>query len=181
MPKRDDVFSNRGNLPSLFAKIAELFLRFHLKHHRMGRFEVAREVDAVATVAFLAQRGSLLASHHLDFARPQVLWHFKPIGLRHRAFLFIQEENSINLVTLLRETELAVSEGIDRPCAINSLAVYLHPFADFLHAEQGGVRQVAIGIGAYVEEEVAALGYDVAEQMDEFVGAFIGVGRDIRP
>lgn len=50
MPKRDDVFSNRGNLPSLFAKIAELFLRFHLKHHRVWHLEqiIVRDFDLIS-------------------------------------------------------------------------------------------------------------------------------------
>lgn len=182
MPKRDDVFSNRGNLPSLFAKIAELFLRFHLKHHRVRHLEMVREVDAVTTISLSAKGGFFVAAQDLDSARFQVhALAVEPIGFGHGTFLLVQKEDAIDLVTLLCETELAVGERIDGPCAIDGLTVHLHPFSDFLHTEQGGVGQVAIGIGTHVEEEVATLGDDVAKQVDEFVGAFVLVRRDIRP
>lgn len=136
MPKRDDVFSNRGNLPSLFAKIAELFLRFHLKHHRVRHLEMVREVDAVTTISLSAKGGFLFASQNLDFPGfERHAFAVKPIGIGHGAFLLVQEENAVHLVTLLRETELAVGKGIDGTCAIDGLAVHLHPLADFLHAE----------------------------------------------
>ena len=182
MPKRDDVFSNRGNLPSLFAKIAELFLRFHLKHHRVRHLEMVREVDAVTTISLSAKGGFFVAAQDLDSARFQVHPHaVEPISVGHGAFLLVQEEDAVDLVALLRKTELAVGEGIDGTGPIDGFAVHLHPFADFLHAEQGGVGQVAVGIGAHVEEEVAAFGHDVTEQVNELIGAFVGVGGDIRP
>jgi len=138
----------------------------------MGHFKAVWEVDAIATIGLFAEGGFLVAAQHFDFSRPQACGRLvrtvevKPICLRHRAFLFVQEENGIHLVVLLREAELAVSEGIDGSCAVDGFAVHLHPLADFLHAEQGRVGQVAVGIGAHVEEEVAAFGHHIAEQMD---------------
>ena len=158
----------------------------HFEHHRVRHLERVREVDAVTAISLSAKGGFLFAAQDLDFSRLQVSGCFvrrkiKPIGVGHRAFLFVQEEDAIDLVAFLGEAELAVSEGIKRAGAIDGFAVHLHPLADFLHAEQGGVGQVAVGIGADVEEEVAAFGHDVAQKMDEFVSAFVGVGRDIRP
>ena len=154
----------------------------HFKHHRVRHLERVREVDAVAAISLSAKGGFLFAAQDIDFACLQVYaLAVEPIGVWHRAFLFVQKEDAIDLVAFLGETELAVSEGIKRTGAIDGLAVHLHPLADFLHAEQGCVGQVAVGIGADVEEEVAAFGHDVAQKMDEFVSAFVGVGRDIRP
>ena len=97
----------------------------------------------------------------------------------HWAFLFVQEEDAINLITLLCEAELAVGERVDGSRAVDGLAVHLHPLADFLHAEEGGVGQVAVGIGTHVEEEVATFGHDVAQEVDELVGAFVSVSGDV--
>ena len=154
----------------------------HFEHHRVRHLERVREVDAVTAISLSAKGGFLFAAQDLDFSCLQVhALAVKPIGVRHGVFLLVQEEDAIDFVPFLREAELAVGERIDGPCAIDGLTVHLHPFADLLHAEQGGVGQVAIGVGTHIEEEVAALGHDVAKQMDEFVGAFVGVCGDIRP
>lgn len=148
----------------------------------MRHLERVREVDAVATISLSAKGGFFVAAQDLDSARFQVHPHaVEPISVGHGAFLLVQKEDAIDLVTLLCETELAVGKRIDRPCAIDGLTVHLHPFADLLHAEQGGVGQVAVGIGTDIQQEVAAFGHDVAQEVDELVGAFIGVGGDIRP
>lgn len=85
------------------------FLFFlHLKHHRMGHFEVVRKIDAVPTIGFSAKGGFFLASQDLDFARFEVHWCFKPIGVGYRAFLLVQEEDAIHFVAFLSETELPV-------------------------------------------------------------------------
>ena len=148
----------------------------HFKHYRMRHFEVVWEVDAVATVSLSAKGGFFVASQDLDFpCFKRHVFTVEPIGDGHGAFLFVQEEDAIDLVALLGEAELAVGEGIDGACAVDSLAVDLHPLADFFHAEQCGVGQVAVGIRAHVEEEIAALGDDVAQEMDESVGAFVMV------
>ena len=81
----------------------------------------------------------------------------------------------------MREAEFAIAERINWARTIDGFTIDLHPLADLLHAEQGRVGQVAIGIGTYIKEEVAALGHNVAQQMDELVSALVGVGGDIRP
>ena len=154
----------------------------HFEHHRVRHLERVREVDAVTAISLSAKGGFLFAAQDLDFSRLQFYaLAVEPISVWHRAFLLVQEEDAIDLVAFLGEAELPVGEGIKRTGAVDGLAVHLHPLADFLHAEQGGVGQVAVGIGADVEEEVATLSHDIAQEMDEFVGAFVGVGGDIRP
>ena len=133
------------------------------KHHRMWHLEGIREVDAVTTVSLLAKGGFLIAAQDLDLASfERHTLAVEPIGLRNGAFLLVEEEDRIHLVAFLGETELAVGVGIDGAGTVDRLAVDLHPLADFLHAEQGGVGQVAVGIGTHVEEEITAFGHDVA-------------------
>ena len=129
----------------------------------MRHLERVREVNAVTTISLSAKGGFLFAAQDLDFSCLQVhALAVKPIGVRHGGFLLVQEENAIYLVALLCEAELAVGVWIDGACAVDGFAVHFHPLADFPHAEQGRVGQVAISIGTHVEEEIAALGNDVA-------------------
>ena len=146
----------------------------------MRHLEVVREVDAVATISLSAKGGFLFAAQDLDFARFQVhVLSLEPIRFGHWAFLLIQKENAINFVLFLCETELAVGERIDGTCAVDGFAVHLHPFTNLLHAEQGRVGQVAVSVGTHVKEEIAALGHDVAQEVNEFVGAFVMVSGDV--
>ena len=108
----------------------------HLKHHRVRHIESIREVDAVTAISLLAKGGFFLTAQDFDFSRLQVhALAVKPIAVWYGAFLLVQKEDAVNLVAFLRETELAVGEGIDGACAVDGLTVHLHPFTDFLHAQ----------------------------------------------
>lgn len=124
----------------------------HLERHGMRHLIVVWEVDAITTVGFSAKGGFFLAAQHLDFPCLEIhALAIEPIGFRYRAFLFVQEVDAVYLVAFLRETELAIGERIDGTRAIDGFAVDAHPLADLLQAEQGGVGQVAVGVGTDVE------------------------------
>ena len=159
---------------------ALFFLAFpDFEHHSMRHLESIREVDAITAISLLVKGGFFLAAQHLNLTQFQVDWGIEPIGIRHGAFLLIEEEDGVDLIAFLGETELAVGEWINGTGAVDGFAVNLHPFTDLLHAEQGRIGQVAIGVGTYVKEKVAAFGHDVAQQMNQVVGALVMVGGDI--
>ena len=79
------------------------------------------------------------------------------------------------------EGDAAILVGGDGAGGVNGLGVDGHPVADFFEPLDGGRGELAIGLGADVEQEIAALGDDVDQQVNELARRFVVVIRLVRP
>lgn len=77
---------------------------------------------------------------------------------------FVEEIDDVAMHSILALGVAHVVLGVwlEWTCAVDGFAVGFEPFANLLHTQQAWLWDFAVGVGANVEEQVAAFGYNVA-------------------
>src|SRR6185312_1577500 len=119
-----------------------------------------RQVDVDAIVVLLPRQFATRAQHLQARARRRLERAQYDAG-RRPLFALVGKPDRVDAAVLaLREAEPALAVRRDGPAAVDGRTVDLHPCADRAQALQRRRRQLAVGLRADAQQQVAALGHD---------------------
>ena len=111
---------------------------------------------------FGALFGEICAKRQKNASDGKNEFNEKSLDLFHRGIiaLGIQRDGIFVLPILaLRVAHIALGIRVQRTGTVNGVTVLLHPLPYLAHPLQGGGRQLSVGIGTDIEQEIAALRY----------------------
>ena len=100
---------------------------------------------------------------------------------RHLAVVEQIDGIAVQAVLALRVADAVLGVGLQRTGTVDGVAVLFQPDTNLFHPFQAGFGDVAVGVGTHVEQQVAALGDDVAKHMYQLVSRLVVVVVHIRP
>ena len=148
---------------------------FHLKHKsdRSGTLAVSCRNGQSQAVLSLGEGNFFSAVQHMDLGDLSGVGN-EDSGL-HGFLSYRIETDRIDLVTLLSEGQVSALVRSTDSGSVDGLAVGLHPLTETKEALSGVNRDTAVGLRAYVEGHISALGNDVYKEVDQLTGSFVAV------